>query len=197
MVTVSVEHHRFLDPGEWRHWLEVNHSQDEAIWVVIQKVKSTNPGIKYDEALDEALCYGWIDGKMRRIDDNEFIQWFSPRRRNSPWSRRNRDKVDKLIAEGRMTDAGLTEIVKAKGNGRWEAAYTSREPPLMPDDLLEELKSNMVAHDNFKAFPNSARFMYIHWVNEARRESTRARRIRRVVERAAENKKSGIDMWPQ
>jgi len=129
MVTVSVEHHRFLDPGEWRHWLEVNHSQDEAIWVVIQKVKSTNPGIKYDEALDEALCYGWIDGKMRRIDDNEFIQWFSPRRRNSPWSRRNRDKVDKLIAEGRMTDAGLTEIVKAKGNGRWEAAYTSREPP--------------------------------------------------------------------
>ena len=73
MVTVSVEHHRFLDPGEWRRWLEVNHSQDEAIWVVIQKVKSPNPGIKYDEALDEALCFGWIDGKMRRLDEYEFI----------------------------------------------------------------------------------------------------------------------------
>jgi len=93
-----------------------------------------------------------------------------------------------------MTDAGLAEIEKAKGNDRWENAYTSREPPIMPDDLLDELKSNMVAHDNFMAFPNSARFMYIHWVNEAKREATRDRRIRRVVERAAENKKPGIDM---
>ena len=194
MVTVSVEYHRFLDPEEWRRWLEVNHSQDEAIWVVIQKVKSPNPGIKYDEALDEALCFGWIDGKMRRLDEYEFIQWFSPRRRNSLWSRRNRDKVEMLIGEGRMTGAGLAEVEKAKMNGRWEAAYSSKDTPTMPDDLLEALKSNKVAHDNFSAFPNSARFMYIHWINDAKRDSTRARRINRVVERAAENRKPGIDM---
>ena len=194
MVTVSVENHRFLDPGEWKRWLEVNHSQDEAIWVVIQKVKSPNPGIKYDEALDEALCFGWIDGKMRRLDEYEFIQWFSPRRRNSLWSRRNRDKVEMLNGEGRMTGAGLAEVEKAKMNGRWEAAYSSKDTPTMPDDLLEALKSNMVAHDNFSAFPNSARFMYIHWINDAKRDSTRARRINRVVERAAENRKPGIDM---
>ena len=194
MITVSVEHHRFLDPGEWRRWLEVNHSQDEAIWVVIQKVKSPNPGIKYDEALDEALCFGWIDGKMRRLDEYEFIQWFSPRRRNSLWSRRNRDKVEMLNEEGRMTVAGLAEVEKAKKNGRWEAAYSSKDTPTMPDDLLEALKSNKVAHDNFSAFPNSARFMYIHWINDAKRDSTRARRINRVVERAAENRKPGIDM---
>ena len=194
MVTVSVEHHRFLDPGEWRRWLEVNHSQDEAIWVVIQKVKSPNLGIKYDEALDEALCFGWIDGKMRRLDEYEFIQWFSPRRRNSLWSRRNRDKVEGLIGEGRMTGAGLAEVEKAKMNGRWEAAYSSKDTPTMPDDLLEALKSNKVAHDNFSAFPNSARFMYIHWINDAKRDSTRTRRINRVVERAAENRKPGIDM---
>ena len=194
MVTVSVEHHRFLNPEEWRRWLEVNHSQDEAIWVVIQKVKSPNPGIKYDEALDEALCFGWIDGKMRRLDEYEFIQWFSPRRRNSLWSRRNRDKVEMLIGEGRMTGAGLAEVEKAKMNGRWEAAYSSKDTPTMPDDLLEALKLNKVAHDNFSAFPNSARFMYIHWINDSKRDSTRARRINRVVERAAENRKPGIDM---
>jgi len=194
MVTVSVEHHRFLDPWEWRRWLEVNHSQDEAIWVVIQKVKSPNPGIKYDEALDEALCFGWIDGKMRRLDEYEFIQWFSPRRRNSIWSRRNRDKVEMLIGEGRMTGAGLAEVEKAKMNGRWEAAYSSKDTPTMPDDLLEALKSNKVAHDNFSAFPNSARFMYIQWINDAKKDSTRARRINRVVKRAAENRKPGIDM---
>ena len=194
MVTVSVEHHRFLDPGEWRRWLEVNHSQDEAIWVVIQKVKSPNPGIKYDEALDEALCFGWIDGKMRRLDEYEFIQWFSPRRRNSLWSRRNRDKVEMLNGEDRMTGTGLAEVEKAKMNGRWEAAYSSKDTPTMPYDLLEALKSNKVAHDNFSAFPNSARFMYIHWINDAKRDSTRARRINRVVERAAENRKPGIDM---
>ncbi|MES0326506.1 MAG: YdeI/OmpD-associated family protein, partial [Candidatus Bathyarchaeia archaeon] len=158
---MSVEHHRFLDPGEWRRWLEVNHSQDEAIWVVIQKVKSPNPGIKYDEALDEALCFGWIDGKMRRLDEYEFIQWFSPRRRN-------RDKVEMLNGEGRMTGAGLAEVEKAKMNGRWEAAYSSKDTPTMPDDLLEALKSNKVAHHNFSAFPNSARFMYIHWINDAK-----------------------------
>ncbi|MFA9496742.1 MAG: YdeI family protein [Candidatus Bathyarchaeota archaeon] len=191
---MSVEHHRFLDPGEWRRWLEVNHSQDEAIWVVIQKVKSPNPGIKYDEALDEALCFGWIDGKMRRLDEYEFIQWFSPRRRNSLWSRRNRDKVEMLNGEGRMTGTGLAEVEKAKMNGRWESAYSLKDTPTMPDDLLEALKSNKVAHDNFSAFPNSARFMYIHWINDAKRDSTRARRINRVVERAAENRKPGIDM---
>ena len=131
---------------------------------------------------------------MRRLDDTEHVQWFSPRRRNSPWSRRNRDKAERLIGEGLMTDAGLAEIEKARVNGRWEAAYTSKEMPKMPVDLLEALKSNRVAHDNFKAFPNSARFMYIGWVNDAKREVTRARRIKRVVERSEQNKKPGIDM---
>ena len=191
---MSGEYHRFKDRDTWRRWLELNHAQDEAIWVVIQKVKSPKEGVKYDEALDVALCFGWIDGKMRRLDDYEFIQWFSPRRRNSPWSRRNRDKAERLIAEGLMTDAGLAEIEKAKGNGKWDSAYTSKEVPTMPDDLLDALKSNMVAHDNFTGFPNSARFMYIHWINDAKRDATRARRIKRVVERSAENKKPGIDM---
>ncbi len=191
---MSGEYYRFRDRCEWRHWLELNHAQDDAIWVVLQKVKSPNEGIKYDGALEEALCFGWIDGKVKRIDDHEHVQWFSPRRRSSPWSRRNRDKAERLIEEGLMTEAGLAEVERAKENGRWEAAYASKEPTTMSDELLDALKSNKVAHDNFMAFPNSARLMYIRWVNEAKRESTRARRIIRVVERSEENKKPGIDM---
>lgn len=191
---MSGEYHRFKDRDAWRRWLELNHSQDEAIWLVLQKVKSPNVGIRYSEALDEALCFGWIDGKVKRLDENEHVQWFSPRRRNSPWSRRNRDKTQILIEEGLMTDAGLAEIERAKENGMWEAAYAPKEPTIISDELLDALKLNMVANDNFWAFPNSARLMYVHWVNKAKRESTRARRIKRVVKRAEENKKPGIDM---
>ena len=186
--------HRFESPSMWRKWLEMNHTQDKGIWVVMQKVKSPNVGMKYDEALDEALCFGWIDGKMKRLDDHEFKQWFSPRRRNSPWSKRNRDKVEKLIDEGHMMPSGLAEVEKAKENGRWEAAYSSKRIPIMSEEMLEALKSNKVAYENFTAFPDSARLMYIHWVNDAKRAETKTRRIGRVVERAAQNKKQGIDM---
>ena len=186
--------HRFESPSMWRKWLEMNHTQDKGIWVVMQKVKSPNVGMKYDEALDEALCFGWIDGKMKRLDDHEFKQWFSPRRRNSPWSKRNRDKVEKLIDEGHMMPSGLAEVEKAKENGRWEAAYSSKRLPIMSEEMLEALKSSKVAYENFIAFPDSARLMYIHWVNDAKRAETKTRRIGRVVERAAQNKKPGIEM---
>lgn len=185
---------RFDSPDSWREWLKANYTRKKGLWIVIQKVKSPNIGVKYDDALDEALCYGWIDGKMTRLDDNEFKQWFSPRRKNSPWSKRNRDKVIKLIEEGRMMPSGLKEIEKAKENGRWEAAYSSRDPPVMSDAMLEALKANITAYENFMAFPNSAKTMYIYWVNDAKRDATKIRRITKVVERSIENKKPGIDM---
>lgn len=188
------ELHRFDGSDEWRKWLEENHEQDKGIWVVLQKVKSPNIGIKYNEALDEALCYGWIDGKMTRLDEYEFKQWFSPRRRNSPWSKRNRDKATKLIDEGKMMPSGYKEIEKAKENDRWDAAYSSREPPVMPDEMLEALKKNKAAYENFMAFPNSAKTTYLYWVNDAKRDATKLKRITKVVERSAAGKKPGIDM---
>ncbi|MBN2334567.1 YdeI/OmpD-associated family protein [Candidatus Bathyarchaeota archaeon] len=187
-------HHRFLGKDEWRHWLSMNHAAENEAWVVIQKVKSPNQGLRYEEAVDEAMCHGWIDGKMRRLNDHEFTQRFSPRRPRSVWSLINRDRAERLISEGRMTEPGLAAVEEAKRNGRWEKAYTSREPPEMPGDLLEALKANEAAHRNFTAFPNSARLMYIHWINDAKRPETRARRIRRVVERAEQGKRPGIDM---
>jgi uncharacterized protein YdeI (YjbR/CyaY-like superfamily) len=194
MTMGEAEAKRFRGGEEWRRWLHMNHDKISEAWVVIQKAGSPNEGIGYEEAVDEATCFGWIDGKMRRLNDHEFIQRFSPRRPRSIWSRRNRDRAERLIAEGRMAEAGLRAVTEAKGNGRWEKAYTSREPPEMPGDLLEALKESREAHRNFMGFPNSARFMYIHWINDAKRAETRARRIKRVVERAELNKKPGIDM---
>ena len=185
---------RFRGGEEWRRWLHENHGEENEAWVVIQKVRSPNEGLRYEEAVAEAMCFGWIDGKMRRLNDHEFVQRFSPRRPRSIWSRINRDRAERLIEEGRMTGAGLRAVEEAKSNGRWEKAYTSREPPETPDDLLEALKESPEAHMNFMGFPNSARFMYIHWINDAKKAETRARRIKRVVERAEQNKKPGIDM---
>lgn len=185
---------RFDSPESWRTWLESHYIQENGIWIVIQKVKSPNLGVKYDEALDEALCFGWIDGKMTRIDEYEFKQWFSPRRKNSPWSKRNRDKACKLIEEGRMMPPGFSEIEKAKVNGKWEAAYDSKDPPVMTKDLLNALKSNKTAYENFMAFPNSAKTIYLYWINDAKRDATKQRRIEKVVERAEENRRPGIDM---
>lgn len=185
---------RFRCGEEWRRWLHENHGGENEVWVVIQKVRSPDEGLRYEEAVDEAMCFGWIDGVMRRLNDHEFVQRFSPRRQRSIWSRINRDRAERLIEEGKMTGEGLRAIEEAKSNGRWDKAYTSREPPETPDDLLEALKGNPEAHRNFMGFPNSARFMYIHWINDAKRVETRARRIKRVVERAEQNKKPGIDI---
>jgi len=184
----------FETPSEWRGWLERNHPNATGVWVTLQKAGSPCAGIRYDEALDEALCYGWIDGKMRRIDDHQFIQWFSPRRGGSPWSRRNRERAEKLIEEKRMTEAGYAEVEKARGNGRWEKAYSSRRPPEVPGDLMEALRASPKAHENFMGFSNSARLMYSYWVGDAKRPETRARRIARVVELSLQNIRPGIDL---
>ena len=190
----DTEAKRFRGGGEWRGWLHENHGDENQAWVVIQKVRSPHEGLRYEEAVDEATCFGWIDGKMRRLNDHEFAQRFSPRRRRSIWSRINRDRAERLIEEGKMTEAGLRAVEEAKSNGRWEKAYTSRKPPEMPGDLLEALRDSPEADRNFMDFPNSARFMYIHWINDAKRAETRARRIKRVVERAEQDKRPGIDM---
>jgi uncharacterized protein YdeI (YjbR/CyaY-like superfamily) len=184
----------FKTADEWRSWLEENQTRATGVWISLQKAKSPHTGIKYDDALDEALCYGWIDGKMKRINDHQFIQWFSPRRSNSLWSKRNRERAEKLIKDKRMQEAGYVEIQRARENGKWEKAYSSRRPPEVPGDLLEALKANPKAYENFRNFTNSAQLMYVYWINDAKRAETRSRRINRVVELSELNIKPGIDL---
>jgi uncharacterized protein YdeI (YjbR/CyaY-like superfamily) len=175
---------------EWRDWLKSNYDSAEVIWIVIQKKASKEQGIRYEEA----VAHGWIDGKMRRIDDDKFMQRFTPRRPDSIWSKSNKKRVEKLIKEGRMTPAGLEAVQKARESGQWDKVYSSREPIEIPDDLKQALSENPEAEDNFRAFPPSARFMYIHWINEAKRQDTRQRRIYTVLVRSELGKKPEIDL---
>jgi uncharacterized protein YdeI (YjbR/CyaY-like superfamily) len=181
----------FRDRVEWRRWLEENHSTEDGAWVIIQKKGSKREGLRHGEAVDEAVCFGWIDGGMRSLDWERFRLWFSPRRRGSIWSLLNRERAERLIEAGLMAEAGLRAVEDAKESGMWDAAYTSRVEPKVPEDLKEALKKDQEAWKNFEGFSNSAKLMYVHWVESAKQEGTRMKRISEVVRRAAENIKPG------
>ncbi len=180
------------DSADWRRWLDENHDSRPEAWLVIYKKHSGKTGITYDEALEEALCFGWIDGKMQGLDGEKFVLRFSPRKVNSVWSKINKEKAERLIKSGRMTEAGLAKIEEAKRNGRWEAAYTNQSQDKIPPDLESALMENDTARLNFQKFANSYRNMYIGWVAGARTEVTRRKRILEVVKRSALNRRPGI-----
>jgi len=182
----------FKDGQEWHQWLQLNHAVESGAWLLIYKKHSAKAGISYDEALEEALCFGWIDGKMQSVDPDKFILRFSPRKAKSVWSKINKERAERLIAQGKMTEAGLSKVEDAKKNGLWDEAYTNRKKGEIPSDLETALSSNRTAWVNFHNFANSYRNMYIGWVIGARTEETRKRRIAEVVKRSTLNKKPGI-----
>jgi len=175
------------DRTQWRTWLDENHTKETEAWVIIYKKGSKMEGLHYPEAVEEALCYGWIDSKMQSIDGDRFRQRFSPRRRDSPWSKANRETAERLIEAGLMTEAGHEAIEEAKRNGRWDRAYTSKVEPDVPEDLMTALRGDPAALGNFEGFSNSVKLMYVYWVESAKREETRVKRISEVVRRAAQN----------
>ena len=147
----------FLDREQWRQWLEDNHSSIKEIWVIIHKKKSVRKGLKYQEAVEEAICFGWIDSKMQSIDAGTFRQRFSPRRKISIWSQKNKETAKKMIRAGKMTPAGFETINDAKRNGKWNAAYSSKKWVAIPSDLAEALNENQCAWNNFNRFSNSVK----------------------------------------
>jgi len=156
-------------------------------WVVIQKKKHGTKGLKYEEAVEEAICFGWIDSKMQSIDAERFRQRFSPRRKTSIWSKNNKETANRMIRSGKMTEAGLESIQFAKENGKWDIAYSSKKAPTIPSDLTEALKKNEIAWRNFSKFSNSTKLQYVYWVTSAKKEDTRQKRIAKVVKKATEN----------
>ena len=193
---MSKENPRYFKSLEaWRDWLRENHTKEERLWIIIQKKASKKPGIRYEEAVLQAVANGWIDGQMKRLNDDEFMQRFTPRRSGSNWSKSNRERAELLMSEGRMTPTGIKMVEEAKKDGRWEKAYMNQiKTTKVPDDLLAALRKNQTAFDNFETFPPYARFMYIHWINEAKRMDTRERRIYTVVDRSEKKLKPGIDL---
>src|SRR3990170_5364029 len=162
---------------EWRKWLEKNHAKETEAWVLRYKKDSGKPSITYEEALEEALCYGWIDGRMRGVDSEKSAVRFSPRKAKSRWSKVNKDKAEKMIAEGKMKAAGLAKIEEAKKSGAWETAYVLKVAQVIPTDLQAALEMNKEAWDNFQKFPPSRRNGYIYYLNDARTAATRQKRI--------------------
>jgi uncharacterized protein YdeI (YjbR/CyaY-like superfamily) len=182
----------FRNSSEWHHWLSQHHDVEKEAWLIINKKHSSKAGIGHDKALEEALCFGWIDGILRSVDGDSFALRFSPRKAKSAWSKINKEKAELLIAQGRMTNAGSAKIEEAKKNGLWEDAYTNRKKGMIPTDLVSALSANRVAWANFHGFANSYRNMYIGWVAGAKTNETRKRRIAEVVKRSILNKKPGI-----
>lgn len=177
------------DKFEWREWLTANHLKEYGVWLQIRKIKSKDTGVLLKEAVGEAICFGWIDGKMFSIDDEKYIIRMTPRRKDSMWSLINRKRAEELIAEGRMTQAGMDAINEAKANGRWEAAYSSKAAPKLPDDLRIELEKNLMAMKNFSKWPNNHKLQAVTWIIESKYEKTRKNRIEKIVELAKNGKR--------
>jgi uncharacterized protein YdeI (YjbR/CyaY-like superfamily) len=170
------------DAAAFRAWLQTNGATSDGVWLVLAKKGTTHPtSLTYAQALDEALCFGWIDGQKRTLDAHTFIERFTPRRRNSPWSKRNVGLVDRLVAEGRMTAAGLAEVERAKADGRWDAAYSGQASATVPDDLAAALAANPDAAAMFGRLNGTNRFAVLYRVETAKKADTRARRIEQLV----------------
>jgi len=174
----------FNNREEWRKWLENNNFKEKEIWVIIQKKNSPKIGLKYQEAVEEAICYGWIDSKMQSINTETFRQRFSPRRKNSIWSKKNKERAEKMIKEKKMKEAGFSTIKKAKQNGKWNNAYSSNMVLTIPENLQKALKQNKTTLKNFNNFSNSTKLQLIYWINNAKKEKTRKKRIKEIVKKA-------------
>lgn len=179
----------FASPGAWEAWLEEHHASSSGLWLKIAKKASGIETVSYAEALDAALCHGWIDGQVNKFDEDYYLQRFTPRRPRSKWSQVNREKVTKLIERGRMKPAGLREIERAKADGRWDAAYEPQSKATVPDDLRTALEKNDEAREFFETLNSANRYAILYQIQDARKPETRARRIEKFVAMLAERKK--------
>jgi uncharacterized protein YdeI (YjbR/CyaY-like superfamily) len=172
----------FRDRDEWHAWLAAHHATSTGVWVRLAKIGSGVQSIAYDEAVEGALCYGWIDGQAKSVDDRYWMQRFTPRGKRSLWSKRNRERADALIAAGVMTPAGLAEIERAKADGRWDAAYSPPSRAVVPPDLEAALNRHVRAKRFFATLDSRNRFAILHRLETARKPETRARRLAQFVE---------------
>jgi uncharacterized protein YdeI (YjbR/CyaY-like superfamily) len=165
----------------WRTWLDENHATSRGVWLKIAKRGAPASTVSYAEALEEAICYGWIDGQKGRLDDDYWLQRFTPRKPGSKWSKINREKAERLIAEAKVMPAGLREVTAAQADGRWAAAYEGQATATVPPDLAEELDRNPVARAFFATLTGVNRYAILYRIQDAKKPETRARRIEKFV----------------
>ncbi|HSZ05314.1 MAG TPA: YdeI/OmpD-associated family protein [Solirubrobacteraceae bacterium] len=178
----------------WRTWLAAHHADPTGVWLVLAKKGTAEPtSLTYEQALDEALCHGWIDGQVRRRDERTFRQRFTPRRAHSAWSKRNVGHIERLLGEERMHPAGVAEVERAKADGRWEAAYAGQASIEVPSDLASALARSPGAQAMFETLTSQNRYAILYRIHTAKRASTRAQRIEQFVAMLAR----GETVYPQ
>ena len=179
----------FATRDAWAAWLEEQHATSDGLWLKFAKKGSGLDSVTYAEAVEVALCYGWIDGQARKFDEDYYLQRFTPRRARSRWSKINRRKATELIESGEMKPAGLREVERARADGRWEAAYDAPSTATVPEDLRRELEKNEKAREFFSELDGRNRYAILYQIQDAKRPETRARRIAKYVAMLAEQKR--------
>jgi uncharacterized protein YdeI (YjbR/CyaY-like superfamily) len=170
----------------WRAWLEKNHAASTGVWLVFAKKHTGLPTLSYEDAVQEALCFGWIDSLMKSIDDRFHMQMFTPRKPKSAWSATNKARLERLMKAGVMAPAGLAAVEQAKKSGAWKK-YESVDALTIPPELNKALDANPDAKKNWPTYTESARRSFLHMVNDAKRPETREKRVRRVIEFVSNN----------
>ncbi|MFD4609008.1 YdeI family protein [Streptomyces sp. NPDC058451] len=179
----------FASAAELQDWLSRNYSASRGFWLKLMNNAAGEDVLTYAQALDVALCYGWIDGQKGKLDDAHWLQRFTPRSARSRWSKVNREKVAALIEQGRMQPPGIAEVERAKRDGRWEAAYAGAKSATVPDDLARALEANPAAAEFFKTLDSQNRYSILYRVQDAKKPETRARRIEKYVGMLANHEK--------
>jgi uncharacterized protein YdeI (YjbR/CyaY-like superfamily) len=179
--------------AEWRSWLAENHEKEgNGVWLVFLKRQTGRPSIEYEESVEEALCFGWIDSLIKKIDDEKYSRKFSPRKSESRWSESNRKRTEKIIEEGRMTDFGLAKIEAAKSSGNWKGVPRPQINLEIPPDLSEALARNRKAKDFFDKLAPTYQKHFIAWIVTARRDETKAQRLKESMALLARGEKLGL-----
>jgi uncharacterized protein YdeI (YjbR/CyaY-like superfamily) len=179
------------DPESWRAWLVANHAISPGVHLATWRRHTGKPTLTYEQAIEEALCVGWIDGKAGRLDEDRTLLWFTQRRPNSGWSRPNKERIERLLAAGRMQPAGLAVIEEAKRRGTW-SLLDDVEALVVPDDLSTAFEANPGAREQWDGFSRSSRRAILEWIVQARRPETRARRIEETARLAARGEKANL-----
>ena len=178
----------FATPDELGAWMDEHAEESDGIWLKFAKKASGIPSVVYADAVEIALCHGWIDGQAKRLDEQHYLQKFTPRRPRSKWSKLNREKAERLIAEGRMRLGGLREVDRAKQDGRWDEAYDSPTTATVPEDFKRALDAEPAARDFFERLGNTKRYSFLYRIEDAKRPETRAKRIAEYVALLREGK---------
>lgn len=175
------------DRAAWRKWLEAHHDRSEGVWVVIYKKGASRSNLSYNDVVEEALAFGWIDSRPNKIDDQKYKLMMTPRKPGSIWATSNKLRVEELTRKGLMTPAGMVKVEAAKRNGSWDA-LDEIEKLTIPDDLREQMDKDLVARDAFFHTSPSHQKQYLYWIAQAKRPETRQKRIKRTVQMVKENK---------